>query len=52
MNISLFGKINLFLVRVHDRASLGNTSEMVVQQVLKMKKLEPWVPNALISATV
>lgn len=52
MDISFFGKINLFLIRVHGGASLSNASEVVTQQILKMKILEAWVPSALISARV
>lgn len=51
MNISLFGKIISCLL-VCGGVSISNVSEVVTEQILKMKKLEGWVPDALISARV
>lgn len=52
MKILFCEKIDPFLIRVHAGAFLSIVSEMVIQEIIQMKKLESWVPNAMISARV
>lgn len=40
MNILLWDKVSLLLIRVHGKTSLINASEVMIWQILKMEKQE------------